>query len=271
VPQTHPAEPMSPRPLPGAAPRDPMPVGLGAVPGTGVDRDALPAASFLGRLDADAFAALCALGSLQSYPAGRSVLNQGDPSSHLLAVLHGRVHLVARLEDGGEMVLAIRGPGDLTGELSALDGQPRTAGAVAVERVEAVALRADVFNDFLTAYPQATRMLLGAVVARLRDADRRRMDLGGLDVLRRVAGQLLELGERYGRTEPGSRRLELRLSQRELAGLVGSSREAVARALAGLRDRGAVETRHRTIAVVDADHLRRLCPPSRIRGVPSVF
>jgi len=93
--------------------------------------------------------------------------------------------------------------------------------------------------------------------SRLRDADRKRIEFGAYDTLGRLATRLLELVERFGEPTERGVRIALPLTQDELAGWIGSSREAVARALQALRARGYVETRRRTIVVLDLDALRR--------------
>lgn len=79
-------------------------------------------------------------------------------------------------------MLAFRGPGDLLGELSAIDGQPRSASVEAIQPVEALAVSAPDFRAFLLAEPELTLMLLETVSRRLRDADRKRVEYGAHDI-----------------------------------------------------------------------------------------
>jgi CRP-like cAMP-binding protein len=91
---------------------------------------------------------------------------------------------------------------------------------------------------------------------KLRDADRKRVEFGAYDTPGRVARRLLELVDRYGENEGDNVRISLSLTQDELAGWTGSSREAVSKALREFRDRGWVTTGRRSIIVLDVDALR---------------
>jgi len=92
----------------------------------------------------------------------------------------------------------------------------------------------------------------------LRSADRRRVEFGGYDTRHRLAALLLEFAEQHGVADDHVIRIDVALSQDDLAGLIGASRESVARALAALRSRGAVATHRRRVDVTDVDLLRRL-------------
>jgi CRP/FNR family cyclic AMP-dependent transcriptional regulator len=92
---------------------------------------------------------------------------------------------------------------------------------------------------------------------RLRDADRKRIEFGTADILSRVAGRLVELAERFGEPAGDGIRITAPLTQEELAGWTGASREAVSRALRALRGRGWIQTARRSVVIRDLDALRR--------------
>jgi CRP-like cAMP-binding protein len=172
-------------------------------------------------------------------------------------LVSGRVKVSAIAEDGEEYVLAFRGRGDLIGELSALDGEPRSATVTAIEAVEALVIDAGAFRDFLSENPAVALELLAVLSRRLRDADRKRVEFGALDTPGRVVSRLLELAADYGEPAAGGVRVSLPITQRDLAGWIGASREAVAKALHGLRARGLIETQRGCIVVLDLEELRR--------------
>jgi CRP-like cAMP-binding protein len=172
-------------------------------------------------------------------------------------LLAGRVKVSFFTAEGAEVVLALRGPGALLGELAALDGQPRSASVTALEPVEALAVSTAEFVDFLQARPGAALVLLRLLSGRLREADRKRVEFGAHHTLGRVAHCLAELAERFGTESARGLRIALPLSQQELAGWTGSSREAVAKALRMLRERGWIATRRREIVIHDLAALRR--------------
>jgi len=100
-------------------------------------------------------------------------------------------------------------------------------------------------------------MLLQVLSRKLRDADRKRIEFGAYDTVGRVCKRLVELAERFGEERGASVRIALPLSQQELAGWTGSSREAVSKALHQLRARGYIETARRGITVLDLAAIRR--------------
>ncbi|WP_062357596.1 Crp/Fnr family transcriptional regulator [Herbidospora yilanensis] len=198
---------------------------------------------------------LRARGRTRTWARGEIVFTQGDPSTWVLLVLSGKVKISAATESGTDVVLAVRGPGAVVGEMASIDGQPRSATVTAVEPVEGLAIRD--FAGFLREHGRVAVLIMRTVTERLRDADRKRVEYGVLDTADRVANRLVELAERYGEQVPGGVSLELPLSQDELASWVGSSREAVNKALRGLRDRGLIETGRRRVLINDMDGLRR--------------
>jgi CRP/FNR family cyclic AMP-dependent transcriptional regulator len=195
-------------------------------------------------------------GRRRRYRRGSVLFTEGESSDRIVVVLSGRVKISYFTENGREVVLAVRSPGDLLGELSALDGEPRSATATALEPVEAVLVAAGRFRDFLCAHPHVALVVLQTLSARLRDADRKRVEFGAYDTVGRVARRLVELADRFGQTDDTGVRIALPLSQDELAGWVGASRKAVGNALAWLRDRGLIETRRRGITIRDLPALR---------------
>lgn len=212
---------------------------------------------FLASLDDAGRAALAARGRHRRWPAGSSLFLEGDRSSTVVVVVSGRVKVFSITEQGEEVLLAVRGPGALLGELSAVDGSPRAATVAALEPVVALVVPGPDFEAFLSTHPGAAMALLRLVTSRLRDADRKRVEFGAFDIASRVAGRLVELADRFGEPAPDGVRIPVPLSQDELAGWVGASREAVAKALRVLRDRGLVTTGRRTMTVLDLDGLRR--------------
>ena len=202
------------------------------------------------------FGDLGATAVTRRFSAGTALFHAGDPSDWVALVRRGRVKVVETTADSREVLLAVRGPGQLIGELSAIDGQPRSASAVAMDEVEVQLVDAAGFHSYLEATPSAALALLRLVTSRLRDADRKRVEYSSHDVLGRVARRLLELAEEYGAPDGSGVRITLPLSQDELASYTASSREAVAKALRTLRDRRVITTDRRAITVLDVDALR---------------
>jgi CRP-like cAMP-binding protein len=184
---------------------------------------------------------------------------EGDRNDDVLLITEGRLKVVKSSDDGREQVLAVRGPGALVGELTAVanDGLPRSATVVAIEPVRARVLTGDAFRSFLVAHPGSSIALLRLLVGRLRASDRKRAEFGSLDVSHRVARLLLDLATDGGAAgDDGPVTIGISLSQEELAGMVATSRETMVRALAALRRRGLIETGRRSITILDVTRLR---------------
>lgn len=209
--------------------------------------------SFLGFLDESVRRSLLALGSERGFESGGYLLLEGDLSNHVYLLLVGQVKVYRAAPDGTRLLLALRGPGDVLGELAALGGeeQVRAATVEAMEPCRAQVMTAARFLDFLLHHPPACLALARNVRARLQDAERMRLESVMLDATARVTRRLAELAERYGTSNPRSGRLELHVTQEELAGWAGASRESVARAVRSLRNRRLVVTRYRTIEILD--------------------
>jgi CRP/FNR family cyclic AMP-dependent transcriptional regulator len=214
---------------------------------------------FWGALTPEAAAALTSVGQVRTYVRGRALLLEGQVADSVLLLRKGRVKVTSSTSTGREVILAFRGPGEMVGEQSALDEEPRSATIVAVERVEALCLSARQFRSFLAAHPTAALTLLQMLSRRLRDADAKRIEFSTFTTIERVAGRLLELSERFGhQEEDGAIRIALPLSQHELAGATGASVESVGRALHTMRSLKCIETRRREIRVLDLEALEAL-------------
>ncbi|GAA0945025.1 Crp/Fnr family transcriptional regulator [Nonomuraea longicatena] len=211
---------------------------------------------FLTLLTPDEVAALRAGGRPRRWERGDTVMAEGESADWVLLLTEGRVKVSSHTRAGTEVVLAVRGPGGLVGEMSAIDGSPRSATVTALEPVEGLVVQD--FATFLGTHGRVAVLLMRLVTAKLRDSDRKRVEYGAYDATGRVATRLIELAERYGeQTSGGGLRVALPLSQDELAGWTGASREAVSKALRTLRDRGLIETGRRRVLIHDLDGLRR--------------
>jgi CRP/FNR family cyclic AMP-dependent transcriptional regulator len=194
-----------------------------------------------------------------AYPAGAFLMRQGEPAAHVYVLTAGEVAIISPARGGAEQVHSIVGPGELIGELALLSDGKRTAGARATSPTLAWLIGREAFWAFLEVTPSASAALLRLVAARLRDREALIDDLLSLDVKGRLAKALLGLAERHGHAaEDGSLVILVRLTHRDLAGLVGASRENVTRALAAFRKRGLIAYDTNAIRLLDPEALRRL-------------
>jgi CRP/FNR family cyclic AMP-dependent transcriptional regulator len=212
---------------------------------------------FLDALSEGQVADLRALGRSRRYRAGERLFNERDPGEAVLVLLAGRVKLSCATESGREALLGIRDPGELIGEMSAIDGAPRSASATALEPVEVLALSSAAFVGYLDRTPGVALVLVRMLNRRLRDADRKRIEFLAQDTVGRVCSRLVELAERFGEAGDGGTHIDLAITQEDLAGWTGSSREAVIRALRTLRELGWIATRRRGVTLLDVEMLRQ--------------
>jgi CRP-like cAMP-binding protein len=214
---------------------------------------------FLGQLAAADAEELVARVRRRSIAKSRPILHAGAAGDDAALVLSGRVKLVAYGAEEREVVLAIRGPGELIGEMAAIGGQRRTATAFAVDDVEVGYLRAEELREFLHEHPDAALVLMRMLVRRLAEASRDVVDLATQDSIGRVAKRLLELAADHGKPVEGGTLIELTLTQDDLASWTGATRETVSRALRLMRRLGWVATEQRLITILDAEALRDRC------------
>ena len=180
-------------------------------------------------------------------PKGQVVLTEGEVGDSLYTSASGRVKVFIGDEDGREIILKILGPGDFFGEMSLIDSQPRSA---SVSTLEASVFRVLSHQDFEMCLERAPRIgstVMQALAKRLRDADRKISTLALMDVYGRVANTLLELAiNSNGKLIVGEK-----LSQQDIANMVGASREMVNRILKDLSDRGYISVEQKTITIHD--------------------
>lgn len=188
---------------------------------------------------------------LRRYPRGQVVFSTGDPSDTLLVMVSGRIKVVVRSADGGELMLAIVGAGGLIGELGVIDGGPRSADAEAMDPTELLLVPRDAILDLLSRFPNVSMRLLEAVTSSLRRLTDAAADLVFLDLPRRVAKALLE----QPRNPAGV--IELGLSQEQLAHRVAGTRQSVNQAMRGFERRGWIAVEGRKIVLRELSALAR--------------
>ncbi len=212
---------------------------------------------FVSLLSEAELADLRSIGRVQRFSKGARLLSERQVGDRVMALLLGRVKISGVDASGRDAVFGFRCAGDLVGELAAIDGHPRSGSVEALEPVEALTIGARDFLAHLERHPRVSLVVMRLLCERLRDADRKRVEFAAADTIGRVAARLLELAERFGEPlDDGSVAIDLPLTQEELAGWTGSSREAVARALQAMRGLGWVRTARRRITLHDLAALR---------------
>ncbi|GHF18158.1 Crp/Fnr family transcriptional regulator [Streptomyces morookaense] len=199
-----------------------------------------------------------AVGHVSSFPARTHLVRQHESSGHVIVLRDGCVKVYTDSETGYQAVLAIRSAGDLLGEQAGLDGRPRSASLYALTDVEALIISSARFSALTSSLPAVANAVRLVLSNRLRDADRLRTAAGAERVEARLAALLLELGELYGcPVDGGSVRIDLPLTQDDMAGLVLTSRRTVSRILEEWRSQGLVATGRQAIVVIAPVELGR--------------
>lgn len=216
------------------------------------------AGSLFAYLAATDRAQLLGVGVRRAFAADEVLIREGDPADFLHLIVSGWVRVSTVLPDGRELVYALRGPGDVLGELAALQGWDRTASVRSIEPTTVVQLTAAQFQACLRARPEVGIGLIRTLAVRLREAEQARVGVVSLDVSHRVARHLAGLMAERGRPGEGGIVIATPFTQEEIANQLGASRRAVARAMAVLRERGVVTTGRKKIVVSRPDVLRNL-------------
>jgi CRP/FNR family transcriptional regulator, cyclic AMP receptor protein len=214
------------------------------------------AATFSERLTEAERGQLLELGATERYPEGSALMIQGEYDERVMFLLAGRVKVTRTAGGEYELLLAIRDPGDLLGELAFIDGMARVASVTALEPVEALVMSAGVFRAHLQSAPTVAVALLESVSARFRESTVKRLQFSASDTLGRLASRIIELGDRYGETVDGGVAVAMPISQDELASWTGASRAGVAQGLQTLRELGWLSTERRRIVLHDPLALR---------------
>jgi CRP/FNR family cyclic AMP-dependent transcriptional regulator len=194
-----------------------------------------------------------AVATEKSYPKNAVVLTEGEMGDSLFMIQTGKVKVFIGDEDGREIILKILGPGDFFGEMSMIDKQPRSASVTTIEPAMFLVLSHAAFERCVEQAPRIANMVMRVLAQRVREADRKIGTLALMDVYGRVASTLLELSV-YSN---GKLMVGEKLSQQDLANMVGASREMVNRILKDLSERGFISIESKSITIIN-----RELPPS---------
>ncbi|MFD2767725.1 Crp/Fnr family transcriptional regulator [Micromonospora eburnea] len=217
-----------------------------------------PYGTFLQRLDPHVRTVILGLGVRRQVPAGQILIHQGTRESHLVLLEEGLTKVTAHLPDGRSALLSLRVGGDLVGEMSALNDQPRSATVTTCGPTRYSVIPRETFTRFLKDHPGAALELAAMVADRLRWSNRRRIDFTSYAVKIRVARVIAELCRTHGRRSRDGMVIDVRLTQPELATICGAAETSVQKALRGLRTDRLVDTDYRRITVRDLSRLRDL-------------
>jgi len=212
------------------------------------DLSVLAASELFSSLDEEALARVTVNASTSRLERNDTLFNEGDDAREMFVVLSGRIAVAKRSSDGRESLVALMEAGDLFGETSLFDGEPRPVSARALERSEVVRVSFDTLRRELEARPELLWDVAALLAHRLRAAGAALADAMLLDVTGRTAKRLLEIAG-------DADEFALPITQEELAGLVGASRERVNKAIAAFVRLGWLDQTERRYRVVNRERL----------------
>jgi len=188
---------------------------------------------------------------------GEVLFRKGSEGTTLYIIKKGRIKIVLPSKGGDEVILAIFSEKDFFGEMTLLDGIPRSADAVALETCELLVLNRTDFLSFLKDNENAVQSILYSLSMRLRKTDDLLEDTCFLNISARFAKKLVQLAEHYGQQDENATLIDLDLKQKDLAGMIGATRESVNKELKVLREKGLVSTTEGKIRIHNLELLKR--------------
>lgn len=199
--------------------------------------------------------ALVPITHMEKVPARQVVYLPDDPSDRVFFLKEGRVKISKLSEDGKEVTLAILEPGEIFGELALVDEGPRGTVAEVLEDTFICYIERLDFQKLLDRKPELALKISKLIGARRKALEVKIEDLVFRDVNARLAKLLLELAESYGTTVVAGVRIDVKLTHKELANLIGSTRETTTAALNDFRRRGLITNDKRRLIVVNRSGL----------------
>jgi len=205
--------------------------------------------------------ALSSLGRFTVFPPGATMCVEGEPATHVFVVETGWVKVLSVTSDGHELLLALRGYGDVVGEFAGGADGYRTATVRAIDLVRSLIVAYEKFTSFLDSHPGAGGAYRQVVTRGWRDTAAILRSRTGTSGQQRLAALLMDLALRHGFQAPDAVEIEMPLTQEELASLAGASRATVTRAFSDWRHRGLIRTGQRHIAIINLDKLSKIANP----------
>jgi CRP/FNR family cyclic AMP-dependent transcriptional regulator len=211
-----------------------------------------------GELSSDDQEVLASSGAVRRFMARTVIIQDGQSDDHVIVIRRGCVKIVRSAHpEGGEIILGIRGPGDVIGELAIIGGKPRHGSVITLDQVEALVVPGPRFARLMADRKTISLAIARILSSRLAEADRYRQVCGDLGVTQALAHLMLDLTARYGsRISAAAWVLGVPLTQQDMADYLGVSYRTIARTLAAWRHAGLVTTQRRRIVIRDLVEFR---------------
>ena len=222
-------------------------------------RRALLAKHFLLReADGKTLDQLVATSTVVSYGNRQRIFDKGDDGDRLLGVLGGQVRIYVMSSEGRELIMNVMMPGELFGEISLIDGKPRSASAVAIGDTDLLHIKRHDFFGLLRNNGELCLKFMSILCERVRWASGLLEDASLLDLPSRLAKRLLSLASGIGEKQGDGIRIGLKLSQTDLGNMLGVTREAVNKQLREWKRDGLVEMQEGQMLILNPKSLSAL-------------
>ncbi|MGE3539555.1 MAG: Crp/Fnr family transcriptional regulator [Candidatus Tectimicrobiota bacterium] len=208
-------------------------------------------------LDSDELRQLASVIREQHYKKHTTIVRIDDPGSALYILKSGLVKITIEDQHGYEMILRMLYPTDFFGEMSLIDGMPRSANVTTQEPSEVLTIAREHFVGIIEHLPSIVLKMAAVLSRRLRKANELIHSLAFFDVYGKVARVLLNLAAERGRVTEQGTVIDMRLTQQELAELAGMTRETMARTLREFQQAGCIRVEAGIISILELDMLRR--------------
>jgi len=229
-------------------------------PRAGIDAAVLRAVPLFADFEDSALDDLARLFGIQRFRKHETIFREGDPGEKFYVVLEGSVAVVREAAQRRESILSILTTGDFFGEMSVFDTSARSAGIRTLTAASVGVLGRDEFLSLIDRNPRVGRLLVIALAERLRAANALLAAATSQDIRARLAALLLNLAEHFGEPVEEGTRITLRLTNQEMANMIGTTRETVNRTLNRFWDEHLIDMGAATVVVTDREKLKALLP-----------
>jgi len=216
---------------------------------------------FLQDLPDDEIEQLSKNARVQAFEPDETIFLKGEKTTGMMAVVSGSVHIGSVSEDGKQLILNTIRAGEIFGEIGVLDEGSRTADAVAVEVTELLTIDRQSFLGVLRRNPDFSINLISVLCDRIRRTSEQAEDLALLDLGKRLAKKLVSLGANARKDSDAGGEIVIRMTQKDLGSMMGTSRESINKQLRVWEDEGLISLRRNEIVIHDEQRIQDLYGP----------
>ncbi|MDP6396349.1 MAG: Crp/Fnr family transcriptional regulator [Candidatus Marinimicrobia bacterium] len=193
----------------------------------------------------------------RSYQKNNMILMEDEFGDTFFIIASGSIKITRVSEDGREVILAMLGEGEFFGEMSLLDGETRSANAIAIEESNVLILKRHDFLLFLERFPRIAISLLTEMAGRIRKSDQQIESLSLSDAEHRIGITLIRMAEELGTIRQGKVEISNLPYQQDIANMAGTSRETVSRMMKILEDKGFIKRSGHSLSILDYSQFKR--------------